>query len=51
MKLKITAGDEAFSADACVVHATADIGSGIEFHQAATQDCALLDRWLRQAGQ
>jgi hypothetical protein len=49
VKLKITAGDETFSADTRVVHATANIGSGIEFLEASTQDRALLDRWLRQA--
>jgi hypothetical protein len=51
VKVKITAGDETFSADTRVVHATSNVGSGVEFLEATTEDRALLDRWLHQAAQ
>ena len=49
VKLRITSSGETFSAETRVVHSTSNIGSGVEFLEATTEDQALLDRWLQQA--
>jgi hypothetical protein len=49
--LRITAGEETFQAKSRIVYALPNVGAGATFLDVASNDQALLERWLGQAAE